>query len=283
MKYGFVKSEQGFFSIALLCEVLGVSRSGFYDWLNHKPGTRALANQVLDSKIKEVYENNHHRYGAPRITHVLNQEAIECNQKRVARRMSKMGLRAIAKRPYKVTTDSNHTNPIYDNILARDFSTNRVNEKWVGDITYVKTDSGWLYLAVVIDLYSRAVIGWAMDKTMKKDLVCNALLMALFKRRFVKDVIVHSDRGSQYCSKKYRKIISENDLIGSMSRKGNCWDNSIAESFFHTLKTELVNQNNYKTREEAKQSIFLYIEGYYNRQRIHSAIGYKTPEMMEAA
>lgn len=197
--------------------------------------------------------------------------------------MKHIGLQAIAKRKFKVTTDPAHGKCVFDNILNRDFKATAINQKWVGDITYLPTDEGWLYLAVVIDLYSRAVIGWSMSKRLKNTLVCDALLMALFKRRFPKNVIIHTDRGSQYCSKKYRSIIKNNKLIGSMSRKGNCWDNAIAESFFHTLKTELVHVNRYPTRADARKSIFLYIESYYNRNRMHSAIDYKTPNEVEYA
>lgn len=156
--------------------------------------------------------------------------------------MKFMNLRAIAKKKFKVTTDSEHSKPIYKNVLNRDFGTTSVNQKWCGDITYIRTDEGWMYLAVIVDLHSRAIIGWSMDKTMKQELVCNALLMALYRRKFPAGVIVHSDRGSQYCSLRYRKIIENNGLVGSMSRKGNCWDNAISESFFHTLKVELVHQ-----------------------------------------
>lgn len=223
------------------------------------------------------------RYGSPRITRALQAQSISCSHTRVERRMKEMGLKAVATRKFKVTTDSEHSNPVFKNVLNRDFSTTAVNQKWVGDITYVATDEGWLYLAVIIDLHSRAVIGWSMSKRMKKDLVCDALLMALFKRKFPKDVVVHTDRGSQYCSKKYREIIKNNQLIGSMSRKGNCWDNAIAESFFHTLKTELIHVNRYVTRADARQSIFQYIEGYYNQKRMHSAIDYKTPIEVECA
>ena len=158
---------------------------------------------------------------------------------RVARRMQKMNLKAIAKKKFKVTTDSEHTKPIYDNILNRDFTTTKINQKWCGDISYVRTEEGWMYLAVIRDLHSRAVIGWSMESRMTKDLVCNALIMALFKRKFPSGVIIHSDRGSQYCSDKYRKLIKYNKLIGSMSRKGNCWDNAIAESFFSYIKSRI--------------------------------------------
>lgn len=261
--------------------MLSASRSGYYDWLKHKPGQRELANAFLDKKIKEIYLENRQRYGAPRITHALKAQSISCSHTRVERRMKALNIRGIAKRKFKVTTDSNHRQEVYDNVLNRDFTTTASNQKWTGDITYVPTDEGWLYLAVVIDLHSRAVIGWAMNKRMKKDLVCNALRMALFKRKFPKKVIIHSDRGSQYCSEQYKRIIRNNRLVGSMSRKGNCWDNAIAESFFHTLKVELIHGNRYKNREEAKQSLFQYVECYYNRVRMHSAIDYKAPIEVE--
>lgn len=281
MKYGFIQEHVRQFTVNLLCDVLGVSSSGYYDWLSRPVSQREQANQILDEKIKVIYMENKQRYGSPRITRALQAESISCSHTRVERRMRHMGLKALAKRKFKVTTDSAHNKPIFKNVLNRDFTTTAINQKWVGDITYVPTREGWLYLAVVIDVHSRAVIGWSMSKRMKKDLVCDALLMALFKRKFPKNVIVHSDRGSQYCSKKYRRIIKRNQLIGSMSRKGNCWDNSIAESFFHTLKTELVHVTCYTTRTEAKQSLFQYIEGYYNRIRMHSAIDYRAPIEVE--
>lgn len=263
--------------------MLKVSSSGYYSWLSRVPSKRAQENKKLDDQIKVIYMENKQRYGSPRITRALQKRSIACSHTRVERRMKRMGLKAIAKRKFKVTTDSAHSKPVFSNILNRDFNTTAINQKWVSDITYVPTQEGWLYLAVVIEVHSRSVIGWSMSKRMKKKLVCDALLMALFKRKFPKGVIIHSDRGSQYCSKTYRRIIQYNQLQGSMSRKGNCWDNSIAESFFHTLKTELVHTNQYVTRHDARQSIFQYIEGYYNRKRMHSAIDYKTPSEVEYA
>jgi putative transposase len=267
----------------LLCDVLNVSRSGYYDWLQQKPSKRAQANQQLDEEINMVYFEHKKRYGALRITRALQTKTIACSHTRVARRMKIMNLKAIAKKKFKVTTDSEHSNPIYNNVLNRCFNTTDINQKWASDITYIPTAEGWLYLAVVIDLYSRAIIGWAMSDRMKKQLVCDALLMALFKRKFPKAVIVHSDRGSQYCSEQYRNIIASNQLIGSMSRKGNCWDNAITESFFHTLKVELIHENCYKIREDARCSIFQYIEGYYNKKRLHSSINYNVPAEFECA
>lgn len=264
-----------------MCDVLQVSRSGFYRWSQAIPSNRARANQRLDIHIKALFIEHKARYGAPRILMALLQAGIRCSKKRVASRMKIMDIRAKAKGKFRATTDSGHQHPVFSNILNRDFNATTMDQKWVSDITYVHTKQGWLYLAVVIDLYSRSIIGWSMSKRIDKDLVCNALLMALFRRKFPKGVVVHSDRGSQYCSKKYRKILSLNGLIGSMSRKGNCWDNAPCESFFHTLKVELIQNRGYETRAEAKQEIFSYIESYYNKKRMHSAIDYRTPYEME--
>lgn len=283
MKYVFIREHGKQFSITLMCELFKVSRSGFYSFITTPQSLRHQANQELDRKIKDVYNQHKKRYGAPRITRTLQAENETCSHTRVARRMKTMGLVAVAKKKFKVTTDSEHNLPVYNNILNRDFSTMAINQKWACDITYVRTEGGWLYLAVVIDLYSRAVIGWSMSNRMKKALVCDALMMALFKRKFPKNVIVHSDRGSQYCSIKYQNILKDYRLIGSMSRKGNCWDNAIAESFFHTLKVELIHECVYKTSEQARQSIFQYLEVYYNKSRMHSAIGYNTPFEFECA
>ena len=283
MKYAFIKANQQEFSVQLCCELLGVSRSGYYAWSKRKPSQWTLANRRLDIKIKALFAEHDKRAGLPRITLDLCDDGELCSVSRVARRMKVLGLRALAKRKFKVTTDSEHNKPIYENILNRDFTTTAINQKWAGDITYIPTKEGWLYLAVVIDLHSRAVIGWAMDKRMKAGLVCDALTMALQRRHYPKGVIVHSDRGSQYCSKQYRKLIRRYQLIGSMSRKGNCWDNAISESFFHTLKVELVHEQNYVTRLAAKQSLFQYIEGYYNRKRRHSSIQYQSPIQFEMA
>ena len=266
-----------------MCDVLQVSKSGFYEWLRRVPSVRGQANIRLDVNIKSIFQEHKGRYGAPRIVRELKKINIACSQNRIARRMKKLNIKAKAKRKFKVTTDSAHNNPVFGNVLNREFEANFINQKWVGDITYIPTKEGWLYLAVIIDLYSRAVIGWSMSNRINKNLVCNALLMALFRRKFPKKVIVHSDRGSQYCSKKYRRILTQNKLVGSMSRKGNCWDNAPSESFFHTLKVELIQGVEYKTRAKAKQDIFTYIESYYNKKRMHSSIDYKIPYEMECA
>ncbi len=232
-------------------------------------------------KIVDIFNRHHSRYGHPRITNELHEQGETCGKNRVYRRMTSLGLKAKGKKKFKVTTDSNHNLPIAANLLNRDFSTTGPNQKWVGDITYIWTDEGWLCLAAIIDLYSRAVIGWSIQPTMTRELICDALMMALWRRGFPRGVLCHSDRGSQYCSEDYQKILKEYGLICSMSRKGNCWDNACAESFFHTLKTELIYSERYKTRESAKQSVFQYIEVYYNRVRRHSSIGSIAPMVFE--
>jgi len=279
----FISEHKDIFTVRLMCEVLGVCKSAYYSWLKHVPCKREQQNGILDVTIKSLFLEHKGRYGAPRMTLALNKIAISCGKQRVANRMRVLNLRAKAKKKFRVTTDSEHSHPVFENILDRNFSANAINQKWAGDITYIPTKEGWLYLAVVIDLFSRSVIGWSMSKSLKKNLVCDSLTMALFRRKFPKRVIVHSDRGSQYCSKDYKKILQQNALIGSMSRKGNCWDNAPSESFFHTLKVELIHGRSFATRAEAKQQIFNYIESYYNKKRMHSSIDYKTPHEMECA
>lgn len=262
--------------------MFSIERSGYYFWLKRQPGKRRCSNQELDKKIYNIFNFHKSRYGAKRITDDLRDAGEKCSKNRVAKRMQHLGLRAKAKKKFRVTTDSKHNLPVAPNLLNRDFSAIAPNQKWVGDISYVWTDEGWMYLAVVIDLYSRAVVGWSMQPTMSRPLVCDALLMALWRRGFPKNLIFHSDRGSQYCSKDYQKILNTYGILCSMSRKGNCWDNAVAESFFHSIKTELVYAERYVTRESAKQSIFQYIEVYYNRIRRHSTLGSIAPEIFES-
>ena len=261
--------------------MLLIERSGYYAWLKRMPGKRKCANNLLDQKIISLFDRHKQRYGAPRLTDELREAGEKCNKKRVARRMKHLKLKAKAKKKFKVTTDSKHNLPVAPNVLNRDFHAAKQNQKYVGDISYIWTDEGWMYLAVVIDLYSRAVVGWSIQSTMSRQLVCDALMMALWRRGFPRGVLFHSDRGSQYCSSDYQALLKKYGFICSMSRKGNCWDNGVAESFFHTLKVELINGHRYKTRKEAKQSIFHYIEVYYNRVRRHSTIGSIAPEVFE--
>ena len=261
--------------------MFSIDRSGYYAWLKREPSQRSQANDALDKKIIDIFKGHHGRYGAPRITSELLEQGETCSKNRVASRMQHLGLKAKGKKKFKMTTDSSHHLPVAPNLLNRDFTATSPNQKWCGDITYVWTDEGWMYLAVVIDLYSRTVVGWSMQSTMSRQLVCDALMMALWRRGFPRGVLFHSDRGSQYCSHEYQKMLKMYGLISSMSRKSNCWDNAVAESFFNSLKTELIYTQRYATREIAKQSIFQYIEVYYNRIRRHSAIGSIAPEVFE--
>lgn len=264
-----------------MCKVLEVSRSGYYKWLKRKPSKREEENETLKFKVAQIYWQSRGTYGSPRIYKQLKKEGIICNKKRVERLMKVLGLKAIQKRKFKVTTNSNHNLPIKDNILNREFDVSQKNKVWVSDITYIPTQEGWLYLAVIIDLYSRKVVGWSMDSTMKKNLVINALNMALNNRQVSRGLIFHSDRGSQYASIEFQELLIENGFKSSMSRKGNCWDNAVSESFFGTLKTELIHHNNYITRAQARRDIFEYIEVFYNRFRMHSTLNYKSPEKYE--
>ena len=231
-----------------MCQVLSVSRSGFYDWLDREPSQRKLENDKLKLEIAKIYWQHRGRYGSPRIHRELLKNGHKCNIKRVVRLMSVMGLKAIQKKKFKKTTDSNHNLPLKENLLNRNFDISKPNKAWVSDITYIPTAEGWLYLAVVIDLYSRKVVGWSINKRMTRQLVINALEMAIKNRNPKKGLIFHSDRGSQYASHDFQKELWKNGMRSSMSRKGDCWDNAVAESFFSTIKTELIYQNNYKTR-----------------------------------
>jgi putative transposase len=283
MRYRFVDAHKKAWPVNLMCGVLNVSRSGYYDWVARARHGYGQSNDDLERRIVEIFARHRQRYGAPRITEELHDEGIACSENRVARRMRVLGLRAIQAKKFKVTTDSAHSKPAAADLMGQDFSAEAPNEKWTSDISYVWTDEGWLYLAVVMDLYSRAIVGWSMNRRMTQQLVCDALSMALFRRHFPQDTIIHSDRGSQYCSQRYQRLITNNGLRCSMGRKANCYDNAGMESFFHTLKVELVHRERYPTRRIAKTSIFEYIETYYNRQRRHSAIGQRIPMLYEQA
>ena len=264
-----------------MCDVLGVGSSSFYDWLRGQPSARTKENQKLAIKIKEIFMDSRCNYGTRRIRHMLLSQGVKISRRRVGKLMKKQNLCCKTKRKFKLTTDSKHLYSISPNLLERDFTALHPDQKYVGDITYIWTAEGWLYLATVIDLYSRRIVGWSMDKNMKAELVNDAFLMALWKRKPNRGLIWHTDRGSQYASISHRKILKEHYVTQSMSRKGDCWDNSVAESFFHTLKTELTHHVFFKTREEAKQAIFEYIEVFYNRNRIHSANDYLSPADFE--
>jgi len=276
-----VKENKNVFSVTTLCEVMHLSTSSYYRWLDNPISKRQQNDTGLDNAIIQIFDEHKSRYGSTRIYDTLKDNGWKITQARVSKRMKILGLQAKASKKIKVTTDSNHNKEVADNLLNQNFNALGANHKWVTDITYIPTQEGWLYLCVIIDLFSRAVIGWSMDNRMKADLVCSALNMALFRRDFPSGVIVHSDKGSQYCSEMFQKAIRDNWLLSSMSGKGCCYDNAACESFFGTLKVELVHDENYKTREEAKSSIFEYIEAYYNTKRKHSYINYMTPNQFE--
>lgn len=266
-----------------MCETLEVCRSSYYDWLNPQGSLLKLENKRLAEKITMIFSQGRQTYGTRRIKRSLSKEGLIVSRRRIKRLMREQGLWVKTQKKFKATTDSKHLLPVAKNLLNRHFSPERPDTAYAGDITYIATQEGWLYLAVVIDLFSRQVVGWSMDKSMKATLVNDALLMALWKRKPARGLLWHSDRGSQYASNSHREILKQHGIIQSMSRKGNCWDNSVSESFFHTLKTELIYQENFKTRGEAKTAIFDYIEMFYNRVRMHSTNDYMSPVEYEMA
>ena len=268
-----------------MCRVLSVSRSGFYAWQSRPRSFRAIANERLLLEIRAVHAEVKERYGARKIRSELNDSGIECSRNRVTRLMSEAGLVCKRSRKFRVTTNSDHTFAVARNELMRNFDLSKnkkADQVWVSDITYLWTSEGWLYLAVVIDLASRRVVGWSMDETLERFLPLNALSMALAQRRPEAGLLHHSDRGSQYASQEYRLALDEVGAIASMSRLGDCWDNAVAESFFATLKTELAHNARWKTREEARRAVVDYIEVWYNRKRRHQTLEYLTPARYES-
>ena len=264
-----------------MCRVLKVSRSGYYAFLRRPESTRNRSNTKLLNKIKEIFERSKQRYGFRRITAELHFLGFKCSKERVRRLMKKHNIRAKYRNKFKRTTNSNHKQPVAENLVNMDFDPKELNRLWAGDITYIWTREGWLYLSVILDLRSRRVISWKADKTMTETLVTETLSKAISFRKPDKGLIHHSDRGSQYASLKLRNILKENNINQSMSSKGNCYDNAAVESFFATLKKELIYRNYFYTREEAKQQIFEYIEIFYNRYRRHSKLNYLSPVQFE--
>jgi len=276
-----IKKYSNHFSIRKMCGMLSVSPSGYYDWKNRKPSKRSIENKKLTIRIKEIFDEEKSRAGAERIAKRLKFEKWLVSKRRVANIMRFHGWRAKAAKKFKATTNSNHKLPVAPNLLNQNFSASKPNEKWVTDITYIWTDEGWLYLATVMDLYSRKLIGWSLSERMTTKLVVDALMMALWNRKMPKQVIVHSDRGSQYCAFEYQKLLRENKLICSMSKLGCCYDNAAMESWNHSFKVEAVHGERFKTRDIAKKHVFEYIEVYYNRKRLHSTLGFLSPESFE--
>jgi transposase InsO family protein len=282
MRFRFIEDRRADYPVRIMCDALGVSPAGYYAWRSRPESRRSIANRELVDDIRLVHRNNHGRYGSPRIHIELQTQGRGVSRGRIERLMRHHGIRAIMARPRRVrTTDSRHDLPIAPNLIERNFTAAAPNRIWLADITYIETDQGWLYLAAVMDLYSRRIVGWSMQDHLRTELPLTALIMAISAQRPDTDLIHHSDRGVQYASAHYRETVRSAGFRASMSRKADCYDNAPMESFFHTLKTELVHHRQYATREDAKRDIFAYIEGYYNRTRRHSAIGYISPIEME--
>ncbi len=283
MIYEFMKDHSDTYSVVKMAKVLEIHRNRYYHWLQTKDQRRVKQHKedVLISRIKDIQKDARFSLGTPRITEELRNTGSPTNHKKVARILRENALNHRMKKKFKVTTDSSHSFMVSPNILNRDFSANAPNKKWVSDITYIWTSEGWLYLCVIIDLYSRKVVGWATSSRIDTNLLLTAFWKAVLVRKPKKGLIFHSDRGSQYCSRKFRNTLKSLEFIQSMSRKGNCWDNACAESFFKSLKSEWLYDEIYKSRQEAKNELFEYIEVFYNLRRMHSAIGYETPANFE--
>lgn len=277
MKYAFIQSQCLIFTVTRLCQVLDVCRSAYYEWLNNGPSQHQLDDDRLTEKIKISHENSRQNYGSRRIQDDLKDEDETVSKARVLRLMKQEGLASKHRKKFKATTDSKHDLPISANLLRREFDVEEPDRVYVSDITYIWTSEGWLYLAVTIDLFARLVVGWSISTRMFATLVTDALEMAIVNRQPEAGLIHHSDRGVQYASAAFQSILEKHEYLGSMSRKGDCWDNAVAESFFKTLKAELINHRHYLSRDEARLEIFEYIEVYYNRQRKHSSNGYLSP------
>lgn len=282
MKYVWIEENRDRYSVARMCRQLEVSRTGYCQWRGRKPSERSVANAVLDAQVAAIHQSSKRSYGRPRIVRSLRDCGVPIGHERVRNSLKRQNLRPVYKRPFRVTTDSDHHNPVAPNVLDRRFDGWGINQAWVGDITYVETAEGWLYLACVMDLASRRIVGWSMSDRMKTELVTQALKSAYGLRRPGAGTIMHTDRGSQYASASHRSLIKDYLMVQSMSRRANCWDNAAMESFFKTLKVERVHRTRYETRAQAKLDIVDWIEGFYNRQRIHSSIGYKTPVGVES-
>lgn len=284
MKYPFIVRHRAVWPISVLCQALGVSRSGFYEWYGRSPSARERANERLTGHIRESFEASDRTYGSPRVWRDLRAWGEHCGRHRVARLMRTANLVARGKRrrpPSAGRSSSAHA--IAANLLNRDFAAAAPNLKWAADFTYVWTAEGWLYVAAVMDLYSRRIVGWSMQATMTSQLVTDALMMALHRRGRPREVLHHSDQGSQYTSEQFQMLLMETGIVCSMSKRGDCWDNAAMESFFSTLKTERLNRHVYRTRDECRADVFDYIERFYNARRQHSTLGYVSPIQFEAA
>ena len=282
MKYSFIAHYKKIWPIGMMCRLLGVTRSGFYHYQKHtanKP--KDPEHQEMLYWVRKIAEATDDSYGSRRMKKALNLLGFSVNRDKARKLMKEAGVQVKHKKKYKVTTDSNHKQPVYENLLERDFSPAQPDQVYAADVTYIWTSEGWLYLAVVVDLFSRKIVGWSMSSRMKADLVCDALKMAIWQRRPKAGLIHHSDRGSQYASRAFRQLLKTHGIQGSMSRKGDCWDNAVVESFFGSLKQERVQWRSYQTRYEAQQDILQYISVFYNGYRLHSTLDYVSPNEYE--
>jgi transposase InsO family protein len=282
VKFAFIRAEKACFPVTALCRNLGVTRQGYYAYARRPPSERVAQERELQARVKALHAESRGTYGSPRLHAALRRQGIHVGKRRVERALRNLGIRARTRRRWRVTTRANPAHPVAENKLAREFTASRPNERWVTDISYVWTAEGWCYLAVILDLFSRAVVGWSLDATLSTRLPLAALEMATARRRPRAGLLHHSDRGCQYTSAEYRAALHEIGVTVSMSRRGNCWDNAVAESFFATLKTELVYGRTWSNRLELRAAVFEYIEIFYNRQRLHSAVGYKPPAQVES-
>ena len=283
MKYSFIAQHKKTWPIDLMCRVLGVKRNGYYRFQKRRRNQpEDPTHQALLNCVKAIDTANHHCYGSRRMQIALTKQGYAVGRNKARTLMKEAGVQVRYRKKYKVTTNSQHPQPVFDNLLNRQFTVARPNQVYAADVTYIWTQEGWLYLAVVLDLYSRKVVGWSMSARMKAQLVCDALTMAIGQRCPKAGLIHHSDRGSQYASKAFRRLLKAHGVQGSMSRKGDCWDNAVVESFFGSLKQERVQWRHYQTRFEAQQDILDYIAMFYNPHRLHSYLGYKSPNEYEA-
>ena len=283
MRYDFVEAHRGRWPVRLMCRVLAVSPGGYYDWRGRPANAKMERREALVAAIQAIHGQVKARYGSPRLHAELVARGLPCCVNTVARLMREHGIAAKTKRKFRLTTDSNHDRPVAENVLDRQFEPEAPNQAWTADITYVATGEGWLYLAVVEDLYSRRIVGWSMGSRIDSRLVVDALEMAISARLPGRGMVAHSDRGSQYASEHYQETLASHGIACSMSRRANCWDNAPMESFFASLKKELVHGASYTTREEARASLFEYIEVFYNRVRRHSSLAYRSPTAYERA
>jgi len=283
VKYAWIRSQRDHYAVSRMCRVLGVSRTGYLQWSRRPASLRQRRNHELGAQLRVIHAENGGAYGRPRLWKALLERGERVGHERVRRLMALHGLRSVYKRAYRKTTQSAHDKPVAANLVDRQFDAQRSDRVWMADISYIATAEGWLYLAAVLDLGSRRVVGWSMSARMPAKLVCDALAMAYFRRRPAPGLIAHSDRGGQYASHSYRRDLAKYAMQQSMSRKGNVWDNAPMESFFKTLKVERVYGQRYQTRDAARSDIVNWIEGFYNRRRMHSTLGYRSPAQYEEA